>query len=397
MKKIAIILSLFCLFIQYTCSSDNGNKGNVNKDGNILMLKFDFDKDPVNIHNIGLISQVEILNLDCEEAIFAEIDKIINHKNRIYLLDMDQTYSVFIYDTTGKFVNVIENQGQGPNEYVHLSDIFINQEDETLNLVSRIGNKILKYDLDGNFITKQRAPQGFSQISKIENGYIGCMNNLIDNINKPYNVWTLSNTMELKEGFFEIDPTWNSKNMKRLIFSNYENKTYYTTPMDFNIYCLEDNVFSIVYTFDFGKYTWPKECKEFDKHEKLIHEVNMGHYSYIDQIDNFQETKNHLIAKVIHKGQTRLCVYNKQTGQRYIAEPDTYRDKLLIPFGHIINTDENAIYTLVNASDIKEFHNGRNKYVDFEAKYPEQIKRLREKFPHVDEEGNPFLAIYYIK
>jgi ATP-dependent exoDNAse (exonuclease V) beta subunit len=113
-RFIAIVatLAIVTMFSKCTCSSDNRNHGSVSTDGNILRLKFDFDKDPVNIHDIGLISKVELLNLDCEEAIFGKIDKIIKHKNRIYLLDIFQTYSVFIYDTVGKFVNVIEDQGQ---------------------------------------------------------------------------------------------------------------------------------------------------------------------------------------------------------------------------------------------------------------------------------------------
>jgi hypothetical protein len=222
------------------------------------------------------------------------------------------------------------------------------------------------------------------------------MDNHIDNMDKPYNVWTMSGTLELKEGFFEIDPTWNSKSLSVSVFSCYENKIYYITPLDFNVYCLENSVFSVACTFDFGKHTWPEGYKEFDKYKELLHGVNMGYHSYINRIENFQETKNHLITSVIHKGQTRLCVYNRETGETYIAEPDIY-DELLISFGQIINVDENAIYTLINASEIKELHNGKNEYNDFEAEYPEQIKRIREKFPHVDEEGNPFLAIYYIK
>jgi hypothetical protein len=389
-RKIIIVLCLLSLFVKCTCSSNNEN----NED--ILTLKFDFDKDPVNIYSTGLISKVEVFNLDCEEAIIGQIDKIIKHKNRIYLLDIWQTHSVFIYDTAGNFVRVIDDQGQGPDEYVQLLDLFINHEDETLNLVSRIDKKILKYDLEGNFITTAKMPQMFYQMSKVKNGYIGYKANFIDNTDNPYNLWTLSNTMEIKEGFFEIDPTWNGISSAGLVFSSYEDKIYYITPMDFNVYCLEDDVFSVAYTFDFGKCTWPEEYREFDKYEKL-YEVNMGHHSYIYEIDNFQETKNHLIANVIHKGQTRLCIYNKQTGQTYIAEPDMYKDGLLVPFGLIKSIDENAIYTLIDASHIKMYHNGRNDYVDFEAKYPEQIKRLREKFPHVDEEGNPFLAIFYIK
>jgi hypothetical protein len=72
-------------------------------------------------------------------------------------------------------------------------------------------------------------------------------------------------------------------------------------------------------------------------------------------------------------------------------------DKYFFSFGDIVSIDENAIYTVISASSIKEACIGKDEFNDFTAEYPEQIKRLREKFPHVDEEGNPFLVIYHIK
>jgi hypothetical protein len=388
MKKIIIIFLIFCLFSECTCSSD---KSDVIKNGDILTFKFDFDKEPVNIHDIGLIYDVEVLNLNCEEAIFEEINKILKYKNRIYLLDIWQTHSVIIYDTLGNFVNLIESFGQGPNEYIQLMDIFINHEDETLNLVSRVDRKVLRYDLDGNIIKVEKTPQMFEQFSKTPTGYVGYMANLI--MDKPYNVWTLSNKMQLNKGFFEIDPTWNSKQISDFVFSNYEDKTYYTVPLDFNIYCLENDEFSIAYTFDFGKHAWPETHREFDKYKSLIRSL----VHPISELEKFQETKNHIIAEVIHHGQTRLCIYNKQTNKTYVAFPDAYMDKYFFSFGKIISVDENAIYTTISAFHMKESCTGKNEFNDFTAKYPEQIKRLREKFPHIDEEGNPFLVIYYIK
>lgn len=392
MKKVIIIIFVSCLFTQCTCSSNSEKKGDI-KDGEILTLKFDLDEDPVNVFDIGLIYDVEILNLDCKEAIFSEIEKIIKYGNRIYLLDIWQTRSVIIYDTLGNFVNLIESFGQGPNEYTQLFDIFINHEDETLNLVSRGDRKILKYDLDGNIIKVERMPQMFKQFSKTENGYAGYMANSRISMDKPYNVWTLSDKIKINRGFFEIDPTWESKSWRGTVFSSYENKTYYITPMDFNVYCLENEEFSVAYTFDFGKHTWPETHRKFDKYETLIRTL----VHPIPGLDKFQETQNHIIAEILHHGQTYLCVYNKQTHKTYVAFPEAYMDKYFFSFGKIISTDENAIYTLINASFIKECCIGKNQYNDFEAKYPEQIRRLREKFPHVDEEGNPFLVIYYMR
>ena len=46
---------------------------------------------------------------------------------------------------------------------------------------------------------------------------------------------------------------------------------------------------------------------------------------------------------------------------------------------------------------MKVFVTGKNEYNNFESQYPEQIKRLREKLPNINEEGNPFLIIYYFK
>jgi hypothetical protein len=387
MKKVIIVFFVSCLFLRCTCSSNTENK-------ETSTFVFDFDQDPVYLQDIGLVYDAEILNLDCKEAIFSEIDKIVKYRNRIYLLDTWQTHSVFIYDTLGNFVNLISSFGQGPNEYTQLVDIFINHEDETLNLVSRIERKILKYDLDGNIIKVEKTPQIFNQLSKIKGGYVGYMANSSMGNDKSYNVWTFSDNMQLGKGFFEIDSTWrNRRSLSERVFSNYKDKTYYFVPLDFNVYCFENDEFSVAYTFDFGKYTWPKSHRELDKFDELI---RMPIHP-IPELDRFQETQNYIIAKVIHHGQVRLCIYNKQTHTTCVADPDVYKDKYFFSFGDIISFDEHAIYALLDASSIKTVWDGKNQYNNFEAKYPEQIKRLREKIPHVDEEGNPFLVIYYVK
>jgi ATP-dependent exoDNAse (exonuclease V) beta subunit len=90
-----ILISLLGVLL-VSCS--NVNKKETSK------IKFDFDKETSDIHNIGLINDVQIINLDCEEVTFGIVDKIIRHKDRIYIMDKKQTQSVIIYDTIGHFI-----------------------------------------------------------------------------------------------------------------------------------------------------------------------------------------------------------------------------------------------------------------------------------------------------
>ena len=164
--------------------------------------------------------------------------------------------------------------------------------------------------------------------------------------------------------------------------------------MDPNIYTVEDNDIYASYTFDLGQTTLPEEYRSFEAYEELRDEFK--HMNYVYNFYNFQETDNFLIVQTVYKGQVLFGIYNKQDGQSKIARTDANTDKYLLSFGQIVGMDETAIYALVEAEDVKRMWDGKDKYNDYEAKYPEQIKRLREKFNHIDENGNPFLLIYSI-
>ncbi|MDR1338986.1 MAG: 6-bladed beta-propeller [Prevotellaceae bacterium] len=366
----------------------------IEKDRDTLTVRFDFTTEPVDIHGTGLIDDVEVLNLDCKESIFANVDRIIRYRNRIYLMDKGQTRSVFIYDTSGNFVSEISKYGQGPDEYIQLTDIVIDTLNATLNLISRMDRKMLKYDLDGkHFHSVERLPKSFSQFSKTGYGYVGYMENYGEEPKKAYNVWTVSQELKLEHRFFPIDPTWESKIMGGpSAFSTYKNNLYCAMPLDFNIYKIDRDTLFIPYSFDLGKAGFPSQ---YGKGYEQIDNIRKENH-YILDFYHFQETDNHLIIHTLYSGQNLLGVYNKNTSKSYVARLEAYTGKYFFSFGRIIGIDEKAIYALVDASSMKTAWEGKNEYNDFRTQYPEQIKRFREKFSNIDEEGNPFLVIYSI-
>ncbi len=360
-----------------------------------LIIELDFQKEMKSVHAINLIKDVDIISLDCQEVLIGKIDKVIKFDTIIYLMDKQQNRSIYLFNLQGDFIRSISNYGRGPKEYIQLTDMFIDPADSSLNVLSRIDNKLFKYDLSGEELRViEQMPKSFTSMNKSDKGYIAYMGNYGQDETKPYNLWLLNENLETTDYYFEIDKIWESRNIMGIsVFSDYKKMSYYITPMDYNIYKITDKGIEIKYTFDLGKMQWPKVNEaDITNDAKFFQLRNEFLFSFYD----FQETENHLIVSLAHQGQYLLAVYNKETKKTNIAKLEPYENKYLFSFGEIIGFDENTIYTVNEAWGIKRIWDGKDQYNNFEEKYPTQVKNLRNKFDTIREDGNPFLITYSI-
>jgi hypothetical protein len=83
-------------------------------------------------------------------------EKILIHKERIYVLDAYIAKKIFIFDMKGEIIKVIDNRGRGPKEYTGLMDMTISLEDDYLVINDRLAPFILYFTLDGEFVKKTR-------------------------------------------------------------------------------------------------------------------------------------------------------------------------------------------------------------------------------------------------
>jgi hypothetical protein len=60
-----------------------------------------------------------------DDCLIDNIDKIIYHDNKYYVLDCRKTRSLLCFDTDGRFVRKFGSVGQGPGEYVEPTDFMI--------------------------------------------------------------------------------------------------------------------------------------------------------------------------------------------------------------------------------------------------------------------------------
>lgn len=382
------------LFVCILCSCNHKKQG---EEAVVPVISLDCNQLS-SIHDWEILDRLEIVQLDSDKALFGDIDRIVRYKDRIYLMDAKKTRAVYIYDFSGKFINEISKYGQGPDEYLQLADLYVDPVDTSLNVVTRIDRKIMKYDLDGGELREViRTPKTFTRFTQFGDCSIGDMGNYIEDKENPCNVWVMSDKMEPKQQAFPIPESWESFDLgSRYPFSVYKSNFYYTKALDYTVYQLDgsDGSFFPKCRFDLGGRSWPEDAKEAQQYEELRRSNPVC--KYVVGFRGFQETGRYLLAPFILDGQQVMGVYDKKKEKGMVVSLDTYTDEYLMNFGQVIGMDATAVYSLVPAFYLKELWMGKNAFKDFELKYPEQIKRLREKFESVDEEGNPFLLVHYL-
>lgn len=183
MKNI-IFLSLIFL-INISCNSDN-HKNKINASD---FSRFSTDKtveieiDTQHALKIDIEDFVsnEILLSDIYEDIdfvfldddlsnpITSVDKVDFDDNYIYLTDWYNSNSITIFDrVTGKLVNKILPNGEGPREYTRLYDVFVNQHKNEINIFDGDLRKHIVYTYSGDFIRERRLPYRIGKITIFE-------------------------------------------------------------------------------------------------------------------------------------------------------------------------------------------------------------------------------------
>lgn len=382
-----VILLSVLLFGQ--CKEKKGNEIQETR-----VIRVDMDRKPIEIQKTGLIRDYRLIQLDTpEEALIGEIDQVIVFGQYIYIADYSKSKAVFIFDTTGHFLNKIDRYGRAGDEYMQLRSLWVDTLRRTLNFISRVDKKWFIYDPEGGKLLEVRnLPKAFMQVvcdGTVRFGYSG---NYREDASQPYNVWCLDSLGGVERGFFEIPAGWESSLVgSGNVLSLYKGQTDYVIPMDFHIYRIAGENLTCPWYFDFGAYRWPSPDVTREQRQEILRNGQ----EYVDRICEFQETDRFLLATVIFKGQTRVIVYDKIKDKTEIGQLATWTETYFMPFGYMATLSAQQLITFIPAAQIKRCCEG-DEYNDFEKDYPEQVKRMKALFPVIHEEDNPFIAIYVL-
>ena len=192
-------------------------------------IHFDFTQEMKDVHTMGLLKDCTIVPLETNDSVLiGEIDKVIFYETRLYVATFSPEQAVYIFNLQGKLLHKISRKGRGAEEYLQLSDMFIDSRNRTLNLLSRIDEKLLVFDVDEYRLVKTiRLPKAFVKMVSLENGYIGYMGNYSQDKNQPYNLWAMNSRYEIESQYMKIDSRWESKMASIHSLSTYQDSLYY--------------------------------------------------------------------------------------------------------------------------------------------------------------------------
>lgn len=175
MKNALIILFLFLFLASCDRRGKNEIVSPVDKNDSLYIIDIDnITKDKyVNFSSYFKSAKTIILETN-ENCLINNVSNIRVVDDFIIIVDNDQhPGGIFVFDKTGHFIHKIGKVGQGPGEYVYVTDVSIDFNKKELYLFDSYNNRINRYDIKtARFISSMNIHDnglGISYINFIDN------------------------------------------------------------------------------------------------------------------------------------------------------------------------------------------------------------------------------------
>lgn len=204
-------------------------------------------RDQVSLFDI--FSHVEVIPLETtEESLIKGVNKLIFHDDIHYILDYRNS-EILLFDTNGKYINKISDRGDGPKQYLNISDFEIDDANSQISVLAPVNNSMYEYDLEGDFAAKYKLPNimgAYRSFISLNKDTIVYFTFDYDNRIKLY---SKSENRIVKELFPEKENILNNFSNYIFPYANYLHRSASNT-----LYKIE-NKGAIIdgYTWDFGK------------------------------------------------------------------------------------------------------------------------------------------------
>lgn len=170
-KNNLISLTILCigcfLYLATSCLSNNTKKS---EDG-ISVTKIKYDS--LTIHKSNKLNDdkynIIILSNLVDECLFSRNSKTIIKNGIIYILDRSKNKKLVKFDTNGNAISSIGKFGQGPEEYMNITDFDVSDNGDVY-LLDAMQNIVLTFNKDGKFISRNSISHNAFGIKQLTDG-----------------------------------------------------------------------------------------------------------------------------------------------------------------------------------------------------------------------------------
>ena len=152
-------MSAVACLLMYACS------GEVKQQQTIVI---DLMNAEDSIPYSAFVDSIETIPLETTDScLIGCIQDIVATNNRFYIFDQ-QLQTIWAFDKQGHFINRIGKRGNGPGEYVRISQVEYDKKSQMVVLF--VWNQLMYYTPDGRYVKSEGLPMGAADFKFLPNG-----------------------------------------------------------------------------------------------------------------------------------------------------------------------------------------------------------------------------------
>ena len=222
--------------------------------------------NPENVFISEIFDSISYIPLKDSEShsLMSEVSKLEKVDSLFFILDKN-VQKLYIYNDSGSFLKTVGRIGQGPGEYVTISDFSVDYKKKEILILDRSGRKIIKYDILGNYIDSYKIDIMATKICSLGDKcavYTGG-NDYYTNRKKElgYNLFFYNPDFMLQEKHFYHNPDYDNMVRDRVFDYNHSDSTlvYHHSICD-TVYFFKEHGVNHKLVVDFGDSTLPIEA-----------------------------------------------------------------------------------------------------------------------------------------
>jgi len=279
----------------------------------IVINSENYDKIDIDKYN-DKIKRIKYIGLVSDEPV-GNLYQLMVFDEKIYVLD-NNIEKIFIFGIDGKIIRIINNKGNGPQEYVGLGTMCISKTDSCLIVSDRFSMNLLYYSLNGNFIKRERGiancfieSYGDKIINQLDFGQ-----SYSEDMNSNFHIVSTINDSILKKAF-PLYPIHKDALVEKSLSYNSNGELLCSPLYSDTVYqIVNDSVYTPKYVVQQKKNIWKKKLEPLTGEEKGALIVNEK-YTCLGK--PFLETDNFIAYRI------KMA----EEGAPLISSTDFYYDK----------------------------------------------------------------------
>lgn len=289
----------------------------------------------------------------------------LSHFSDKYIIIVNyKSYDCYIFDRNGKIINFFNHKGQGPNEYLNITGITVDETKREIYIVDHPQkNRIMVYSFDGDFIRKLSLPAKttIGTIHNFDNETLLCEDNNHRNGNKkPYFLISKQNGHIINE----LDIIFNKERISPRFYQKTGEKGVMAIAYGYNPiirfnedFIIGDISHDTIYQYSKNKTLTPILVKtpsiySQDPQIMVIPEFKTPKLFFLERTErkfNFEEKKGFEREKIIYD-------YNSEFFYKYVLKNKDYPNQnfYLNSGGYAYRAEKNTLCQFIPAEELIE-------------------------------------------